>query len=395
MKRVVQLVIAVLSAFSMLPANPVFPGWYADPEGAVFENRYWIYPTWSDLYENQTFIDCFSSGDLVNWERHHAIIDTSRVHWAKKCMWAPAVVENHGRYYLFFSANDVHEGEVGGIGVAVADRPDGPYEDLLGRPLINDIVNGAQPIDQFVYHDDDGSWYMFYGGWGHCNIVRLSDDFTRLLPWGDGTLYHEVTPEQYVEGAFMMKRDGKYYFMWSEGGWGGPDYSVAYAISDSPRGPFKRIGKILSADESIATGAGHHSVIRIPGKDEYYIVYHRRPAGDTGRDHRHTCIDSLTFDRDGYINPVKITREGVAPRPLSDIGLVNALPKGTNRYYTSFRAPLQQTPLMKLPVGSIRPRGWLRLCWSYSATASTAISVRSVLGLTRRIISGSPALLRI
>ena len=183
----------------------------------------------------------------------------------------------NGRYYLFFGGNDVHEGEVGGIGVAVADRPEGPYKDALGRPLINAIVNGAQPIDQFVFHDDDGRYYMYYGGWRHCNVCRLSSDLLSIEPWPDGQLFHEVTPsESYVEGPFMLKRGGKYYFMWSEGGWTGPDYCVAYAISDNPFGPFKRIGKILEQDASVARGAGHHSVIQVPGRDEYYIVYHRR-----------------------------------------------------------------------------------------------------------------------
>ena len=109
----------------------------------------------------------------------------------------------------------------------------------------------------------------------------------------------------------MLKRDGKYYFMWSEGGWGGPDYSVAYAIADSPFGPWKREAKILQQDPEVATGAGHHSVIKGKGKDEYYIVYHRRPLGDTGRDHRVTCIDRLAFDKDGKILPVKMTFKGV------------------------------------------------------------------------------------
>ena len=234
-------------------------------------------------------------------------------------MWAPAIVENNGKYYLFFSANDVHEGEIGGIGVAVAERPEGPFRDLLGRPLINEIVNGAQPIDQYVFKDDDGEWYMYYGGWGHCNMVRLNDDFTALQPWKDGRYYREVTPQGYTEGPFMLKRNGKYYFMWSEGGWGGPDYSVAYSMSDSPYGPFERVGKILCSDPEVATSAGHHSVIQIPGQDEYYIVYHRRPLGDDGRDHRHTCIDRLKFNADGTIAPVKITREGVPPRIIKTV----------------------------------------------------------------------------
>lgn len=297
--------------------NPVFEGWYADPEGIIYGDTYWIYPTWSDKYENQIFFDCFSSKDLVNWTKHSSILDTTEVKWAKKAMWAPSVISKDGKYYLFFGANDVHEGEIGGIGVAVSDRPEGPYKDLLGKPLINEIVNGAQPIDQFVYHDvDNDEYYMYYGGWGHCNIVRLNSDFTGLLPFEDGTIYKEVTPENYVEGPFMLKKNGKYYFMWSEGGWTGPDYKVAYAIADSPFGPFNRIGEILQQDFDIANGAGHHSVIHVPNSEDYYIVYHRRPAGDKTRDHRATCIEKMTFDKEGYINPVKITFEGVEARTI-------------------------------------------------------------------------------
>lgn len=131
------------------------------------------------------------------------------------------------------------------VSVWQTDRRD-PYQDYLGRPLIDKIYNRAQPIDQFVFQDKDGSYYMYYGGWGRCNVVKLKDDFTGLLPFEDGTYYREVTPENYTEGPFMFIRDGKYYFMWSEGGWGGPDYSVAYAIADNPFGPFKRIGKYYS-----------------------------------------------------------------------------------------------------------------------------------------------------
>jgi len=142
-------------------------------------------------------------------------------------------------------------------------------------------------------------------------MVRLSQDLLHVIPFGDGSTYREVTPKGYVEGPFMLKRGGKYYFMWSEGGWGGPDYSVAYAISDSPFGPFNRVGKILEQDPKIATGAGHHSVIKVPGRDEYYIVYHRRPLGETDRNARVTCIDRLEFDAQGFIRPVQMTNQGV------------------------------------------------------------------------------------
>ncbi len=152
---------------------------------------------------------------------------------------------------------------------------------------------------------------MYYGGWGHCNVVKLSPDLLSVVPFPDGTIYREVTPKNYVEGPFMMKRGGKYYFMWSEGGWTGPDYCVAYAIADSPFGPFKRVGKILEQDATVARGAGHHSVIKGNGKDEYYIVYHRRPLNETEGNHRETCIDRMYFDKNGYIKPVKMTFEGV------------------------------------------------------------------------------------
>ncbi|WP_163708716.1 glycoside hydrolase family 43 protein [Mangrovibacterium lignilyticum] len=297
--------------------NPVVEGWYADPEGAIFESKYWIFPTYSAPYGEQTFMDCFSSPDLVNWTKHAHVIDNKAVKWARKAMWAPAIVQKDGKYFLFFAANDIQsDQEEGGIGIGVADQPEGPYKDYLGKPLLDKFHNGAQPIDQFVFHDKDGQYYMIYGGWQHCNIVRLKDDFTGFEAYADGSLFKEITPEGYVEGPFMFIRNGKYYFMWSEGGWGGPDYSVAYAIADSPFGPFKRIGKILKQDLQVATGAGHHSMINVPGTDDWYIVYHRRPLGETDANHRVTCIDKVEFDADGLIKPVKITFEGVSTRDL-------------------------------------------------------------------------------
>lgn len=302
--------------------NPIFPGWYADPEGAVFGDRYWVYPTYSARYEEQVFFDAFSSPDLVHWTKHSRILDTNRVTWAWRAMWAPSIIAKDGRYFLFFGANDIqNDQQRGGIGVAVADKPEGPFQDYLGKPLVDRFHNGAQPIDQFVFRDTDGQHYLIYGGWRHCNIARLKGDFRGFDPFPGGTTFKEVTPQGYVEGPFMFKRNGKYYFMWSEGGWTGPDYCVAYAIADSPLGPFSRIGKILQQDAKVATGAGHHSVVQVPGEDAYYIVYHRRPLGETDGNHRVTCIDRMEFDAQGLILPVKITFEGVAAKPLGKVPL--------------------------------------------------------------------------
>ena len=290
--------------------NPIINGWYADPEGAVFNNTAWVFPTYSAKYKEQVFFDAFSSPDLVAWTKHSRLLDTSAIKWAWRAMWAPAVVKNDGKYFLFFGANDIQsDKEYGGIGIAVADKPEGPYKDHLGEPLIDKFYNGAQPIDQFVFHDKDGQWYIIYGGWRHCNIAKLKKDFTGIETYADEMKFKEITPQGYVEGPYMFYHNNKYYFMWSEGGWTGPDYSVAYAIADSPFGPFERVGKILQQDSTIATGAGHHSIIQ--SKDKWYIIYHRRPLGETDGNHRVTCIDEMLFDEKGFIKPIKMSVTGV------------------------------------------------------------------------------------
>lgn len=305
--------------------NPIAEGWYADPEGAVFGKEYWVYPTTSAPYRQQLHFDAFSSKDLVNWTKHESILDTSAIKWAKQAMWAPSIIEKDKKYYFFFGANDVQRPErgasydpnntinhSGGIGVAVADSPGGPFKDYLGKPLISDFYNNAQPIDQFVFKDTDGQHYIFYGGWGHCNIGKLNADFTGIINWEDGQKFKEITPKGYVEGPTMFIRKGKYYLLWSEGGWTNDTYKVAYAITDNVKGPFERIDTILESEAGIATGAGHNSVINTPGTDDWYIVYHRRPIPSLGGNHRVTCIDRLYFNDDGTIKKVKMTFEGVA-----------------------------------------------------------------------------------
>ena len=296
--------------------NPVFPGRYADPEAVIWDDEYWIFPTASLPFEEQTYLDAFSSKDLVNWTKHERIIDNNEVKWLWQAMWAPAIIRKDGAYYLFFGGNDMHEKGEGGIGVARAERPEGPYKDILGRPLIDEVINGAQPIDQFVFQDVDGTYYMYYGGWRHCNVCKLNNDFTGLVPFENGEYFKEVTPENYVEGPFMFMKDGKYYFMWSEGGWTGPDYCVAYAIADNPFGPFVREGVILKQDPEVGTGAGHHSVIHNEKNGKWYIVYHRHPLGSTDGNDRVVCIDEMHFDADGRILPVRMTFTGVAEARL-------------------------------------------------------------------------------
>jgi len=311
----------VFAGVTLATGNPIIPGWYADPEARVFPDAagratYWIYPTYSAVYDQQLFLDAFSSTDLVTWTKHPRVFDAANVMWARRAIWAPSILRKGGWYYLFFSANDIqNDDERGGIGLARARRPEGPFEDYLKRPLVDKFHNGAQPIDPFVFEDPDGSVYLIYGGWRHCNIAKLNADLTGFVPLADGSTFKEITPQGYVEGSWMFVKDGKYYFMWSEGGWTGPNYAVAYAVGSSPFGPFERVAKILQQDPAIATGAGHHSVLRAPVSGKYYIVYHRRPLDRTDRNHREVCIDELKFDAAGAILPVKITHTGVAADP--------------------------------------------------------------------------------
>ncbi|KAI1841495.1 hypothetical protein JX266_012335 [Neoarthrinium moseri] len=291
--------------------NPFVDGWYADPDVAIYQDEYWVFPTYSDAYEKQTFMDAFSSPDLVNWTKHPNILTIDNVKWANKAVWAPAPVARNGRYFLYFAANDIQEdedqaGAIGGIGVAVADNPQGPYIDAIGKPLIGHYYNAAQPIDQGVFIDDDGQAYMYYGGHSHANVAKLNEDMISIGAFDDGTQFKEITPVDYVEGSLMIKRNGTYYFMWSEGGWMGSDYSVAYAMTNSPTGPFSRKGKILQEDPAVAKGCGHHGIINVPGTDIWYIVYHRRPLSETAANHRVLAYDRMYFNDDGTIAPVKL-----------------------------------------------------------------------------------------
>ncbi|RJK94971.1 arabinan endo-1,5-alpha-L-arabinosidase [Vallicoccus soli] len=286
--------------------NPFVDGWYADPDVTVYDGTYWVFPTTSAPYDDQTYLDAFSSTDLVHWTKHERVLDVADVSWARRALWAPAPVERDGKYYLYFGANDIQgDDELGGIGVAVADRPEGPYVDAIGEPLVGAFVNGAQPIDQDVFVDDDGQAYLYYGGHGHANVALLEDGMTSLGRFEDGTTFREITPsEDYVEGSQMVKRGDTYYYMWSEGGWTGPDYAVSYATADSPVGPFGPARRVLSQDPSVARGSGHNGIVNVPGTDDWYLFYHRRPLSQTDPNARVLAYDRVRFDADGVMQPV-------------------------------------------------------------------------------------------
>ncbi|RAH67230.1 Arabinanase/levansucrase/invertase [Aspergillus aculeatinus CBS 121060] len=363
----------VIKTGNPLPLPGPWP-WYADPEAHLFphtgpatqpqtqpQQNYWIYPTYSAAYEQQTFFDAFSSPDLITWTKHPTVLNITQIPWStNRAAWAPSVArrpipankrsnppsapantpppaeptpedETEYEYYMYFSTGDGT-----GIGVAksTTNSPAGPFADALGKPLVNGTVMGAEAIDAQVFVDypasqnsggggtggdgdgDNGSdttprVWLYFGGWGHAVVGELDAESMTALKGG----FVEITPPDYVEGPWVLKRRGVYYFMYSVGGWGDNSYGVSYVTGPSPTGPFSSTPtKILQGNDKIGTSTGHHSVLTIG--EEYYIVYHRRYPNDTARDHRVVCIDRMEFDAQGNILPVNITLEGVDARPL-------------------------------------------------------------------------------
>lgn len=281
--------------------NPIVPGWYADPEARCYNGRYYIYVTQSFTgYRRQKNLDAFSSDDLVHWTKHENIIDMDGFPHVWGAVWAPTIIEKGGKYYLIFASNDIHaDEEPGGLEIAVSDSPEGPFRAHLGRPLVAAFVNGAQPIDAHLFKDDDGTIYLYYGGWGHCNVAVMNGTMDGFVPFADGEVFHEITPPSYVEGPCMLKCGKAYFFMWSLGNWGDGSYRVNAARSDSPLGPFSEPHTVVERDGVIAEGPGHHGYLHIEETDEWFLVYHRRYIGDREPGNRILCIDRMEVSEDG------------------------------------------------------------------------------------------------
>ena len=287
--------------------NPIVSGWYADPESRVYNDKVYIYVTKSLPFEEQLNLDLVVTEDLENFTVINDILDMGTYKGVTSAVWAPSVIENHGKYYIIFAANNIHEdNEPGGLYIGVSDTPEGKFKNIFpdGRPIINCFHNGAQPIDAHFFKDDDGTVYLYYGGWRRLNVCKMSDDLTTLLPVpGYNGVAHAITPQKYVEAPFVWKFDGVYSMMYSSGSWTQHTYCVKAAVAKNPLDEFKFMGDVLYADD-LADGPGHNSAFIF--KDTLYTAYHRRIIGDTNKHHRVLCIDKLTV-KDGVYQPVKMT----------------------------------------------------------------------------------------
>jgi beta-xylosidase len=283
------------TAQSTGPARPsTLAGHYADPAVVTSDGRFWVYPT-TDGHADWG-ADAFrvlSSEDLVTWEDHGDVLRLGvDVRWADRRAWAPAAVVHGGKVYLYFTADE-------NIGVAVADHPTGPFRDL-GRPLVARGQFPGMMIDPAVFVDDDGAAYLYWGN-GVLHGVRLADDLMSFDPAG----VRSWVPTGFREAGWVHRRGDVYYLSWSENDTRDEDYRVRYATGPGPFGPWTDRGVLLEKDLSRGIrGPGHHAVLRLPGRDDWLIAYHRFAVPDGDGFHRELVFDELRHRADGLLEPV-------------------------------------------------------------------------------------------
>lgn len=319
-------------------ANPILPAFHADPE-VLYSNKtgkYYIYSTtdghrgWGGWKFN-----VFSSDDLINWTDEGTMLDvrSDQVRWAVGNAWAPCIEEvkqkdGSYKYYFYFSAHHPQLNRKA-IGVAVSDSPTGPFVDK-GEPIVTDSPTGhGQQIDVDVFYDPKSKKHYLYWGNGYMAGAELNTDMLSIKP----ETIKVMTPQggslqtwAYREAPYVFYRKGTYYFLWSVDDTGSPNYHVCYGISKSPLGPIEMVDGtyptiLQQQPDKLIYGTAHNSVLQLPGKDEWYIVYHRINKDYIDRRsepgiHREVCIDRMTFDKKGRIVPVIPTLDGPAPLPI-------------------------------------------------------------------------------
>lgn len=291
----------------------------ADPSARVFGDKVYVFPSHDILAtEGKGRKDwfcmedyhVFSSSDLTNWTDHGMIVHQNKVPWVKPdsySMWAPDCIERNGKYYFYFPSipkDTINYKKGFTVGVAIADKPEGPYV-----PDPNPI-KGVSGIDPNVFIDKDGQAYLYWSG-GNIFAAKLKENMTELN--SEVKILENLPAKGLKEGPYMFERNGIYYLTY-------PHVEnkierLEYAIGDNPLGPFKVAGVIM--DES-TTGCwtNHHSIIQF--KKEWYLFYHHNdfsPEFDKARSIR---ADYLHFNPDGSIQKVIPTLRGIGITKATD-----------------------------------------------------------------------------
>lgn len=293
--------------------NPVIKGLWADPDLVKFGDDYYIYPTTDGTKDwgSDTF-SVFSSKNLQDFTHEGVIVDfkTTQVPWAVSHAWAPCIAEKAGKYYHYFCGKRADGQSC--IGVAVSQSPVGPFvstpEPLLTPEVIQEHqLKMAQMIDPSIYQED-GRTYLLFGNGQTGAIVELTDD---LVGYKKETLQAYEGLVDFREAVEVFKRGDLYHFTWSSDDTRSENYHVNYGISKSLFGPITYQYPILEKyPERNILGTGHHSILKEPDKDEYYIAYHRfgTPLENYQEDekgfNRETCISPLDFDHQGLLRKV-------------------------------------------------------------------------------------------
>lgn len=304
-----------------LAANPLIMDQFtADPTARVFEGKIYVYPSHDikapPAYKGQPnwFVmedyHVFSSDNLTDWKDHGMIVSQTGVAWADPtayAMWAPDCVFKDGKYYFYFPAIAKPEEKSEGsnekkrpefrIGVAVADKPYGPF-----KPLPN-YIQGVRGIDPNVLIDKDGTAYLYYSA-GKIYVAKLKPNMTEIE--GEPMVIDNLPTKGLLEGPFAFERNGIYYLTY-------PHVEnkierLEYAMSSSPMGPFKQAGVILDEAES-GCWTVHHSILDWQGQS--YLFYHDKDLSPGFDKNRAIRADKLFFNPDGTIQKVKPTLRGV------------------------------------------------------------------------------------
>jgi xylan 1,4-beta-xylosidase len=295
--------------------NPILPGYFADPTIAKFGDIYYIYATTDNEMLASGAPTVWYSKDFRNWYNYKMEIPSlSSVNLRN--FWAPDIIEGaDGKYYLYFGNCQAGCNIYG----YVSDTPVGPWKKLSesDKPVIpHDYPRQGFPsLDAQFFKDSNNSIYAYWGTWVHYNggyAVGKLDNNTMASVAGAVNIPIPQTPNPF-EAPYMMKKNNKYILMYSSESCHNETYHVRYSYADNPYGPFTpgTNNPILktSIDKSVH-GPGHHSVLK--NNNDYYIVYHRHDYPFTrGGLARQVCIDSLIFENDSTIRPVRTTHEGI------------------------------------------------------------------------------------
>jgi beta-xylosidase len=293
--------------------NPILKGLYADPDIALFEDTFYIYPTTDGFVDwSGTKFHVFSSKNMINWKDEGVILDVASddVAWSVGSAWAPAIAQRNGKYYFYFCAKRPDFKSC--IGVAVADNPTGPFiaqkEPMLTLEIIaEEGCSMGQTIDPSVYIEDDGTAYLLFGNVKPA-IVKLNED---MVSFQTGTMKNMEGAFDFREAIIVVKKDDLYHFTWSCDDTRSENYHINYGTSDSLYGPIDFKYTLLEKDkEKDILGTGHHSILKVPETNDYYIAYHRfgtpldcYPEGKGYN--REVCLDKIEFDANGLMKVVK------------------------------------------------------------------------------------------